>query len=93
MATMMVKSTYSLDVETAETLEKMAKRWKISKSEALRRAIRAAAGCQTLEEQPIQALDRLQEALHLSVETARRWSRRARSERRTSSHRREGLAR
>jgi gamma-glutamylcysteine synthetase len=41
MATPMVKSTYALDAETLTALEQMAKRWGVTKSEALRRAIPA----------------------------------------------------
>ena len=43
MAVTTIKSTYSLDVETVRTLESLARRWDVSKSEVLRRAIRAAA--------------------------------------------------
>ena len=43
MAVTTIKSTYSLDVETVRTLEMLARRWDVSKSEVLRRAIRAAA--------------------------------------------------
>lgn len=35
MATMTIKSTYSLDVGTVRTLEELARRWNVSKSEAL----------------------------------------------------------
>ena len=44
MAVTTIKSTYSLDVETVRTLESLARRWNVSKSEVLRRAVRAAAG-------------------------------------------------
>lgn len=44
MAVTTIKSTYSLDVETVRTLESLARRWNVSKSEVLRRAIRSAAG-------------------------------------------------
>jgi Tfp pilus assembly protein FimT len=44
MAIPKVKATFSLDVKTVELLESMAARWQVSKSEALRRAIRLAAG-------------------------------------------------
>ena len=44
MAIPKIKSTYSLDVETVRTLESLARRWDVSKSEVLRRAIRSAAG-------------------------------------------------
>jgi hypothetical protein len=39
MATTTVKSTYSLDVDTVRELDAVARRWRVSKSEALRRAI------------------------------------------------------
>ena len=61
MATMTIKSTYSLDVESVRALETLARRWQVSKSEVLRRAIKKAA-----EEDasrvggPLAALDELQ---------------------------------
>ncbi len=86
MATMTVRSTYALDVETVRALEEVARRWKVSKSEALRRAIRAAAR-QGPGEAPdaVAALDALQQSLKLSPGTARAWDRRVRTERRASS--------
>ena len=64
MAVTSIKSTYSLDVESVRTLETLAKRWSVSKSEVLRRAIRIAAK----EDAPtrnaaLDALDRLQSSL------------------------------
>jgi len=44
MAITTIRSAYALDVETTQVLERIAHRWKVSKSEALRRAIRAAEG-------------------------------------------------
>src|SRR5438128_90678 len=44
MGRVTIRSTYAMDVETVRTLERMARRWRISKSAALRRAIQAAAG-------------------------------------------------
>jgi len=90
MAIPTIKSTYALDVETVRALERMAQRWKVSKSEALRRAIRAASG----QEEPgtsdaLEALDQLQRSLRLSPARARRWAARARGERRASSTRSE----
>lgn len=64
MAVMTIKSTYSLDVGTVRTLEGLARRWNVSKSEALRRAIRSEA-----ERQPspadasLQALRALQKSV------------------------------
>lgn len=90
MAITTIKSTYALDVETVRSLERMAQRWKVSKSEALRRAIRAAAG----EGPPdtndaIQALDQLQRSLGLAPGRARAWATRTRTERKTWSRRSE----
>jgi hypothetical protein len=91
MATHTVKTTYALDVETARTLDDLARRWNVSKSEALRRAIRASSA-QTPAEPltPIQALDRLQESLALTPRRAACRAAAARAERRESSRRREG---
>ena len=68
MAIPKIKSTYSLDVETVRTLESLARRWDVSKSEALRRAIRSAAGERSQRagelspraQRKLEALDRLQ---------------------------------
>ena len=40
MAIKTIKSTYSLDVEFVRALEALVQRWKVSKSEVSRRAIR-----------------------------------------------------
>jgi hypothetical protein len=86
MATPTLKTTYSLDLETVRTLEALAQRWRVSKSEALRRAIRAAAGGPALgSEAPLKALDALQRSLGLTPAAALAWERRARAERRASS--------
>lgn len=90
MATTTVKSTYALDVETARTLEDMARRWGVSKSEALRRAIRAAGrGSAPGAPKALATLDALQRSLDLDSRGATRWGKRARTERRASSIRRE----
>jgi Arc/MetJ-type ribon-helix-helix transcriptional regulator len=88
MATQTVNTTYSLDVETVRTLEDLARRWRVSKSEAVRRAIRASS-TQTLKEDltPIQALDRLQRSLSLTPRSAARWAAAARRERQERSRR------
>ena len=66
MAVLSVKATYSLDPETVRNLEDMARRWGVSKSEALRRAIRSAAGTSAGAADPaIRALDALQRSLAL----------------------------
>ena len=94
MAVTTIKATYSLDPETTKALEEMARRWQVSKSEALRRAIRAAAE----QEQPdaedrVRTLDRLQRSLNLTRDRAKRWAVSARAERRSSSRRLEKRSR
>ncbi len=80
---MTIRSTYALDPETVRGLEEVARRWGVSKSEALRRAIRAAAGQSTrLRDSPSDALDQLQKSLGLKAGTARAWARQVRRERR-----------
>jgi len=89
MATPRIKSTYSFDVETVRQLEAMAQRWKVSKSEALRRAIRAAASQQPpAEQEALEALQALQDTLGLTGEAAGGWEDRVRSERRAVARRR-----
>lgn len=88
MAITSIKSTYSLDVESVRTLETLAKRWSVSKSEVLRRAIRIAAN----EDVPTQnaaldALDRLQSSLReRKVDTAQ-WAKDVKAERRAAARR------
>lgn len=94
MAVHTVKTTYALDVETVRSLDELARRWNVSKSEALRRAIRASAAQAPAEPlTPVQALDRLQGSLALSPRGAARWAAAARAERRESSRRREARGR
>jgi predicted transcriptional regulator len=90
MAIPTVKTTYSLDVETVRKLEAMARRWNVSKSEALRRAIRAAArqGLPNEGHDALKALDRLQQSLNLGAEAADQWKKSTRAERQASSKRR-----
>ncbi len=85
MAITSIKSTYSLDVETGRQLEEMARRWRVSKSEALRRAIHAVAQ-QSPEEQSdaLEALNELQGALKLTSAQARAWVKQVMAERRSS---------
>jgi hypothetical protein len=89
MAIPRIKSTYSLDVETVRSLDGVAKRWKVSKSEALRRVIRAAAeeaGPQAAD--ALGVLDTLQATAGLSAKEARAWAAGAQAERRAASARR-----
>jgi hypothetical protein len=85
MASATVKSTYSLDLETVRTLERIARRWKVSRSEALRRAIRAVAERDAeIGRDPLDALDALQRSLALTPATARGWTEAVRAERRAT---------
>jgi hypothetical protein len=89
MATPTIKSTYTLDLETIRALEDMARRLGVSKSEALRRAVRSAAGKErtTQGSDALQALDRLQKSLDLTPAKARAWVRSVKKERQASSSR------
>jgi len=94
MATTTIRSTYALDVETVRVLERIAHRWKVSKSEALGRAIRAAATQKPpAAHDALRALDRLQRSLRLTPAKAKAWARKARAERRASSGRSEARGR
>jgi len=94
MAIAKVKATYSLDVETVRALEATARRWQVSKSEVVRRAIRAVAEGKVPEEDdsPLAALDELQESLGLGSDEASAWQKRLSDERRAYSKQREPSA-
>jgi predicted transcriptional regulator len=81
MATIMIRSSYALDVETVRRLEALARSWNVSKSEALRRAIRVATEGDSGSD-ALAALDALQKSLHLAESEARQWERRVHAERR-----------
>jgi len=94
MAVPRIKATYTLDVSTVRTLEELATRWKVSKSEALGRAIRWASGeVPPSAREALAALDRLQQSLALTRGQAVAWARRIRAERRGASARRLARAR
>jgi hypothetical protein len=86
MTTPHVKATYSLDVRTVRVLEAIAKRWGVSKSEALRRAINSAASLRHDEgDERLATLRDLQTAAGLSASAAKSWSASVRAERRANS--------
>jgi membrane carboxypeptidase/penicillin-binding protein PbpC len=90
MSSPTTKTTYTLDANTIRKLEHMARRWGVSKSEALRRVVKAAAvNGRKKESSALGALDRLQDSLRLSPAKARAWVRRVRAERRSLSIRQE----
>lgn len=88
MATMTIKSTYSLDVDTVRRLENLAKHWNTSKSGALRRAIRSAAAdvCSD-HNKALDALDHLQDMLALDQDSADIWADEVMQERKASGNR------
>ena len=90
MARTSIKSTYALDVETVRKLERVAARWRVSKSEVLRRAIEVVARDQAMDApSPLEALEQLQKSLELTAPQAAKWSRAVQQERAQSSARRE----
>jgi hypothetical protein len=85
-----IKSTYALDQETVQRLERMARRWGVSKSEVLRRAIHAAAReSSAVGTDAVSALDELQRSLRVSRAKAQAWAERRRAERRAGAARHE----
>lgn len=86
MATTTVKATYSLDEETVRTLDHLAQRLRVPKSEALRRAIHHLAHQDLAPgDVEIAALDELQLRLGLTMREAESWASRVRRERLASS--------
>lgn len=83
MSKMTVRSTFSLDPETAQCLERLARRWGVSKSQVLRRAVGAAAAAEEVDSpsEAAEALRALHAKLALDDAKAARWIREIRSER------------
>ena len=88
MAATVIRTTYAFDEETVRRLEGLARQWNVSKSEALRRAIRAADTTSTTPDDRLKALDELQASMHLTRSRAEAWVREVRAERRRSTARR-----
>ena len=90
MASLRVKATYSLDVETVNNLERLARKWSVSKSEALRRVIAMAVEqCAGSEGGTTAALDELQRSIGSARDLAERWLETNRAERKASARKRE----
>ena len=88
MAVTTIKSTYSLDVESVSTLERLSQRWNVPKSEVLRRAIRLAAAAGDRDNgAALSALDRLQASLRGRRVDLAQWERDSKAERRASARR------
>jgi hypothetical protein len=85
-----VKATYSLDPETVRLLERMARRWNVTKSEALRKAIHLASaeGSEDRQE-PLAAFERLQRSSALREPAVRQWLHDIAAERKAWSTRRD----
>ena len=88
MATMTIRGTYALDVGTVRRLEDLARRWGVSKSEALRRAIRGASDTDRLSETGLEVLDALQRTTGLTRRRVDEWVATVWTERRRASSRR-----
>jgi predicted transcriptional regulator len=84
VASTTIRSTYALDEDTVQRLGHLAKRWNVSKSEALRKAIRMA-DAELPADDRLAALDALQASMRLSGKAAEEWVRLVRRERRASS--------
>jgi hypothetical protein len=100
MASAMIKSTYSLDPATVRKVERLAERWKVSKSEAVRRVVTEAKEEQSATVKPeptiqqrLDALTKLQEHMKLTRKQAREWEAEVKRERRASYQNREWLRR
>ena len=92
MAVTTIKCTYSLDVESVRTLEELARRWTVSKSEVLRRAIRiAAATDEPVNLAALDSLDRLQASVRQRRVDIDQWAYDVREERRAAGERRSGF--
>lgn len=88
MAAATIKSTYALDIESVRALDELARRWRVSKSEALRRAIRSAASRQPAAgSAALRAFDQLQAAVHARGTDIARRERDARAERHAAGRR------
>jgi hypothetical protein len=88
MASAMIRSTYALDEETVRRLDNLARQWNVSKSEALRRAIRTADAMAGSPDDRLKALDELQASMLVTRTRAQTWVRELRDERRRSTTRR-----
>lgn len=88
MASTVVRTTYALDEDTVRRLDSLARQWNVSKSEALRRAIRTADLIAGSPDDRLKALDELQASMRLTPTRAQTWARELRQERRRSTTRR-----
>lgn len=89
MAITTIKSTYSLDVDSVRTLEALANRWDVSKSEVIRRALRIAlvAGDDEGGSVALEALTRLQDTVRARGVDLGQWEQDLRAERAAAGRR------
>jgi hypothetical protein len=87
----MVKSTYVLDIETAKTLDRLAREWQVSKSEALRRLINSA-GAPTPTDR-ISQFKQVQKLANVSRGDVDKWMHEVRAERQRLGRTRDGKRR
>ncbi len=85
MARRINKSTYSLDLESVRSLEALARHWKVSESEALRRALRIAAREAGPGKTSTESLDRLQASLRERKVNLTQWAQDVNHERRAAA--------
>lgn len=81
----MVKSTYVLDLESAEALGRLARDWQVSKSEVLRRLLKNAIAGPVPDR--VALFRQMQKAAGLSAAKADRWVAAVRGERRACAPR------
>lgn len=83
MAKMTIRSTFALDPETVESLDRLARHWEVSTSEALRRIVRVASAVEEMDavSDALAALDEFQRVLGFDEERAEAWIREVRAER------------
>ena len=94
MARDTIRTTYSLSPCVVDRLERLARTWQVSKSEALSRAIAAAADADPPRDalaESLSALRTLQQAAQVSAPVADAWARDTRAERRRSRARLKGV--
>jgi predicted transcriptional regulator len=86
MARTTVRTTFSLDPDTVSALDRLAAKWQVPKSEALRRIVGAAAAVEEVDwaSDALAALDELQAKLQLTEEKADAWIREVRAAREAS---------
>lgn len=88
MAVHKIKATYSLETDVVRALERIAKRWQVTKSEAVSRAIRQAADSKGAVTEALAALDELQRLVSENDVDLDRWVEDVEAERKASDKRR-----